>query len=371
MLEVATHLPWVCRQAEAAGHEVVVANPWSLAFIYGNAWKSDRRDAELLARVGRMNRCLEEYDRSGNLLRKYVYGQEIDEIRMMIAPDVADVDEDGDTTELKEFYYHHNMLGSVTQITDPDENVVEQYEYTPYGRVTIEDGDGTDLNGVSAIGNPYMFTARRYDEETGLYHYRRRAYDPETGRFLQRDPFWHRDGPNKYLYVRDVPTSLVDPLGLEPTLKGPYWSPDRPSDYPVLPPPPPLPPPKPRVRIGCPKKAPQKTRVGDGWCYCPWGSSNEGKNRMVFRGLGKNSGLECIYESDGSFNRRAGDRVGPKGEHTTGHKAGDCWFGAWRGFWHVVLDWLPSKPPLKWIVRPWPDPPDYSDPYWSKPRYTK
>ncbi len=49
----------------------------------------------------------EEYDGSGNLLRKYVYGQEIDEIRMMIAPDVADVHEDGDTTELEEFTCHH------------------------------------------------------------------------------------------------------------------------------------------------------------------------------------------------------------------------------------------------------------------------
>ena len=112
---------------------------------------------------------VEEYDGSDNLLRKFVFGQEIDEIRVMIAPDVADVDDDGNTTELKTFYFHHNLIGSVTQVTDQDEQVVEQYDYTPYGQVTIEDGDGTDLNGVSAIENPYMFTARRYDEETGLY----------------------------------------------------------------------------------------------------------------------------------------------------------------------------------------------------------
>lgn len=55
VLEVGTHSPWLSRLAEAAGHEVLVANPRALRFIYGNTRKSDRRDAELLARVGRMD----------------------------------------------------------------------------------------------------------------------------------------------------------------------------------------------------------------------------------------------------------------------------------------------------------------------------
>jgi transposase len=55
VLEVGTHSPWLSRLAQAAGHEVFVANPRSLRFIYGNTRKSDRRDAELLARVGRMD----------------------------------------------------------------------------------------------------------------------------------------------------------------------------------------------------------------------------------------------------------------------------------------------------------------------------
>ncbi|RKZ11647.1 IS110 family transposase [bacterium] len=55
VLEVGTHSPWLSRLAETAGHEVLVANPRALRFIYGNTRKSDRRDAELLARVGRMD----------------------------------------------------------------------------------------------------------------------------------------------------------------------------------------------------------------------------------------------------------------------------------------------------------------------------
>lgn len=159
--------------------------------------------------------CVEEYDGSDTLQRKFVYGQRIDEIRVMIAPDVADVDGDENTAELMTFYYHHNMLGSVTHITDESENVVERYKYLPYGGTTIKDGDGTDLNGESAIENPFMYTARRLDEETGLYHYRRRAYDPATGRFLQRDPLGYVDGPSLYTYVSGRPTLCSDPLGLQ------------------------------------------------------------------------------------------------------------------------------------------------------------
>jgi RHS repeat-associated protein len=75
-------------------------------------------------------------------------------------------------------------------------------------------GNGSDLNGQSAIKNPYMFTARRFEEETGLYHYRRRAYDPECGRFLQRDPLGYVDGSNLYEHVASSPTVGRDPMGL-------------------------------------------------------------------------------------------------------------------------------------------------------------
>jgi RHS repeat-associated protein len=155
---------------------------------------------------------VEEFDGSDDLLRKFVYGQRIDEIRVMIAPDYADVDDDSNTTEVLHFYYHTDMLGTVTHITDESENVVESYEYTPYGQTTIKDGTGTAISG-SDILNPYMFTARRLDEDTGLYHYRRRAYSPERGRFLQRDPLGYVDSLCAYEYVKSQPIRFVDPTG--------------------------------------------------------------------------------------------------------------------------------------------------------------
>lgn len=55
ILEVGTHSPWVSRLLRMAGHEVIVANPRSLALIRSSYTKTDRTDAETLARVGRLD----------------------------------------------------------------------------------------------------------------------------------------------------------------------------------------------------------------------------------------------------------------------------------------------------------------------------
>jgi len=48
---VGTHSPWVSRLLTAAGHEVKIANAYKLRLIYENDSKSDRVDAEYLARL--------------------------------------------------------------------------------------------------------------------------------------------------------------------------------------------------------------------------------------------------------------------------------------------------------------------------------
>jgi len=55
IVEAGTHSPWVSRQLASWGHEVIVANPRKLRLIYANPAKSDRADAEYLARVGRLD----------------------------------------------------------------------------------------------------------------------------------------------------------------------------------------------------------------------------------------------------------------------------------------------------------------------------
>jgi transposase len=58
VLEAGTHSPWVSRLLSDLGHEVLVANPRRLRLIYQNDSKSDRVDAEYLARVGRLDPAL-------------------------------------------------------------------------------------------------------------------------------------------------------------------------------------------------------------------------------------------------------------------------------------------------------------------------
>jgi transposase len=57
-LEVGTHSPWVSRLLAGLGHEVIVANPRQVALISRNPRKTDRVDAESLARLARVGPTL-------------------------------------------------------------------------------------------------------------------------------------------------------------------------------------------------------------------------------------------------------------------------------------------------------------------------
>lgn len=57
-MEVGVHSPWTSRFLEGLGHRVLVANPRKLRAIYKNERKSDRKDAEMLARIARADESL-------------------------------------------------------------------------------------------------------------------------------------------------------------------------------------------------------------------------------------------------------------------------------------------------------------------------
>jgi len=53
IMEAGTHSPWISRFLISLGHKVLVANPRKLKSIYGSDNKTDKRDAEMLARMYR------------------------------------------------------------------------------------------------------------------------------------------------------------------------------------------------------------------------------------------------------------------------------------------------------------------------------
>ena len=55
IMEAGMESPWVSRYLEALGMEVIVANPRKVRAIYRNERKSDERDAQMLARIGRLD----------------------------------------------------------------------------------------------------------------------------------------------------------------------------------------------------------------------------------------------------------------------------------------------------------------------------
>ena len=89
---------------------------------------------------------------------------------------------------------------------------METYQYDVYGTPLIVDNTSVVV-AVSTIGNPYMFTGRRYDPEINLYYYRARMYNPQIGRFMQTDPMGYSDGINWYAYCGNNPILTIDPSG--------------------------------------------------------------------------------------------------------------------------------------------------------------
>jgi RHS repeat-associated protein len=152
---------------------------------------------------------------SPQLARKYVYGEYIDEPLMLITvswaeklKDPRDINSGTELTATEtKYYYHHNANYNVAAMTDSSQTIKEQYRYTAYGQIlTIT---------TNNIGNPYNFTSRRYDPETGLYYNYGCYYDAIQGRRLNRDRLEYADSLNTYQWLTSSPLTQTDPTGLE------------------------------------------------------------------------------------------------------------------------------------------------------------
>ncbi len=91
-------------------------------------------------------------------------------------------------TTAEVLHYIHDALGSVVGLTNAAGALVERYTYDPYGQTYIEDPATQTFRGWSRFGNPWSWTAQRFDATMGLYHFLFRSCSPRLGGWLQRDP---------------------------------------------------------------------------------------------------------------------------------------------------------------------------------------
>ena len=138
--------------------------------------------------------------------------------------------QDPDAYEKLQFYYHPDHLGSSSYITNLDGEVVQHIEYVPFGEVFIEERN-------SIWNTPYLFNAKEFDEETGLYYYGARYYDSRLSLWISTDALQEKYPQHtSYLYVGSNPVNAIDPDGHKivfingkigggsPKAGAPYWN---------------------------------------------------------------------------------------------------------------------------------------------------
>ncbi|WP_027359662.1 RHS repeat domain-containing protein [Desulforegula conservatrix] len=107
-----------------------------------------------------------------------------------------------------EYLYSFDANGNVGQmVKSTDGTIAARYEYDPFGKTIFSEGP-------MASENPYRFSTKYLDAETGFYYYGFRYYDVDLGRWINRDPMGEIGGINLYSLVDNNSVSDFDYLGL-------------------------------------------------------------------------------------------------------------------------------------------------------------
>jgi len=97
--------------------------------------------------------------------------------------------------------------GNVMALVAPDGSIAARYEYGPFG-------EPIRASGSAAKANPFRWSTKLTDEESGLVYYGYRYYSPGLGRWISRDPAEETDGRNLQAYVANHAPNSVDGNGL-------------------------------------------------------------------------------------------------------------------------------------------------------------
>jgi RHS repeat-associated protein len=152
-----------------------------------------------------------ELDGNNTLVRNYVWGQDMSGL----SNDAGGIGgllliNDGGNT----YHVGYDGNGNVGAIVKSNTGTISaSYEYDPFGK-TLR------VTGEYATRNPFRFSTKYTDEESGLIYYGYRYYNPQTGKWISKDPIGEAGGLNLYGFVVNSPLINIDPLGDETRA---YW----------------------------------------------------------------------------------------------------------------------------------------------------
>jgi RHS repeat-associated protein len=111
----------------------------------------------------------------------------------------------------KHFYFYvKDHLGSTRAVVDEAGDVVEAYDYYPFGlqsRSYKEKGDPLTKE---------TFTGKEQDTESNLHYFGARYYDPSSVKWLSIDPLGFKyPSLSSYVYAANNPIIIRDPNGLD------------------------------------------------------------------------------------------------------------------------------------------------------------
>jgi RHS repeat-associated protein len=103
---------------------------------------------------------------------------------------LEDLQDPNDPNDNLDYVYLYDAAGNVGQLIDwshdpndpnaADAAIVARYEYDPYGNVTA-------AAGPYASANPFRWSTKYWDDETGFGYWGRRYYDAALGRWHNRN----------------------------------------------------------------------------------------------------------------------------------------------------------------------------------------
>jgi RHS repeat-associated protein len=99
-----------------------------------------------------------------------------------------------------------------------------RYEYGPFGEVIRS-------TGTMAAANPFRWSTKIQDEDSGLNYYGYRYYSPGVGRWLGRDPIGELPSANLYGFLGNSSLASIDVLGMVDYESKLEPVPDQPDTY--------------------------------------------------------------------------------------------------------------------------------------------